>query len=216
MFSTAFAITEIRVEGAANSGGAIRAAVQEEISNWSRLPTFRTSNVKRRLLEGGFVLESVDVEKDYPHTLVIRVVERTPRAVWQTSTKAWLLDQTGQGIGKISLAEPRRAGFTYFFDESSSAPETRTITQDRFALLLGFEERLREEQSLEIVLIKLESPTSAFIKFVTGEGWELYVDVAGDIDAQIEKLTAVLANLGEARRTIRYIDLRFADRVYYQ
>lgn len=215
MFSTAFAITEVRVEGATDVD-AIRTAAQEKISGWSRLPTFQTSRVKRRLTGEEFAFESVEVEKDYPHTLVVRVVERAPRAVWQTATKAWLLDQTGQGIGNISLTEPRRAGLTYFFDESSSTPETQNITPDRFILLLEIEERLRKEQSLEIVLIKTASPNGAFIKFLTSEGWELYFDASTDLEAQLEKLTTVLTTAADIRPTLHYIDVRFADRVYYQ
>lgn len=216
MFSTMFAITEIRIEGATSSEEGISAAVQTELSEWSRLLTFRTADVKRRLLEGELALESVEIEKDYPHTLIVRVVERTPRVVWQTAERAWLVDQNGHKVGEWALDKPREPNLTYFFDESGAVPSnTETIELSRFTILLELQEQLKKN-GIEVLFIKLESPASPFVKYVTSEGWELYLDLANDTGAQLDKLNAVLTNLGDQRHTIKYLDVRFADRVYYQ
>jgi hypothetical protein len=217
MFSSAFSITEIRVEGASQDTAAqIRVAVEEGITSHSRLLTFRTKNIWQRL-EEEFALESLHIEKDYFHTLVVQVEERTPHAVWQTATKAWLIDQTGREVGEIGLNDPRRAELTYFFDESGTQPEADVfVSAARLDQALLLQEILKDDFSLEILLIKLASPVDSFAKYVTGEGWELYIDLAEDADTQLEKLETVLLDLGDARTTLRYIDTRFSDRVYYQ
>lgn len=52
---------------------------------------------------------------------------------------------------------------------------------------------------------------------ITDEGWTIRFDVSGDLDAQLQKLDVALRQrLRSVRDTLRYIDVRYGDRVFYQ
>lgn len=55
------------------------------------------------------------------------------------------------------------------------------------------------------------------IVVAVSEGWEIRFTSASPIDIQIEKLTTALRErIGSKRSNLKYIDVRFGDRVYFQ
>lgn len=51
----------------------------------------------------------------------------------------------------------------------------------------------------------------------TTESWELRLDSSGQVETQLEKLRIALnERLGSQRHRLKYIDIRFSDRVFYQ
>ena len=55
------------------------------------------ANVRQRVLAVGWV-DSATVERQLPHTLVVRIVERTPVAVWQINGQVGVIDAQGRVI----------------------------------------------------------------------------------------------------------------------
>jgi hypothetical protein len=50
----------------------------------------------------------------------------------------------------------------------------------------------------------------------TREGWEIKADLGESISEQFVNLQYILKEVGNARGSLKYIDLRYQDRVYWQ
>ncbi len=77
-----------------------RAAVPEGAT----LLRFPGRAIKARLMSYAWIADA-QVTRDFPHTIRIRIVERTPEAVVDTGDTFWVVDSTGMVLGEQSLEE---------------------------------------------------------------------------------------------------------------
>ncbi|MBB3764352.1 cell division protein FtsQ/DivIB [Sphingomicrobium lutaoense] len=68
------------------------------------LPLVDTSDVRRRLLDFGWVHDA-RVSRRYPDTLVIDIVEREPAALWQDDGRLMLIDAEGRILDRVPISE---------------------------------------------------------------------------------------------------------------
>lgn len=68
------------------------------------LPLVDTSDVRRRLLDFGWVRDA-RVSRRYPDTLVIDIVERQPAALWQDDGRLMLIDSEGHVLDRVPISE---------------------------------------------------------------------------------------------------------------
>lgn len=95
-------VQQVRAEGQEQiSTDAIRAAAGVEIGT----PTFAVdlATVRERIQAVDWV-ESATVERRLPSTLLVRVVERVPVALWQQNRKLVMVDRAGVEIGSEPIA----------------------------------------------------------------------------------------------------------------
>jgi len=138
------------------------------------------------------------VERMLPDTLVVRIIERRPLAVWQNNAQSVLIDDTGAQITRDGL--DRFANLIHI--AGANAPDN----------VGGLLELLETQPDLK-------SMVKAAI-WVGGRRWDL--SLAGGIDVRLPELGApqALARLaafeaesGVLSRDVRVLDLRFPDRV---
>lgn len=71
-----------------------------------------------------------------------------------------------------------------------------------------------EPTTCDPIELAINDPT---VVVLTSEGWEIRLDTSSDIDAQLKKLQIALTERLSGKRTsLRYIDVRFGNKVYYQ
>ena len=90
---------EVRGSGAQDLAGEVRAAV--DVPMGTPLIQIDTAAVRARLAQVGPVA-SVQVERSWPHALVVTVTERLPLAVTQADGHWWLLDATGKPYQQVT------------------------------------------------------------------------------------------------------------------
>jgi len=79
------------------------------------------------------------------------------------------------------------------------------------------EKILQIKDTLGIGIEKIFLNSSDKLVIMTKEKWEIYFHPERDIEWQLKKLKTVLEKefSGDKRMDLKYIDLRFGDRVYY-
>ena len=92
----------------------------------------------------------------------------------------------------------------------------RLITKEVLEELSFIQEQAAEELSVSLGrAAALDSAQNEF-EFQTDDGWRLKLSVANNAYVTLGVLGRVLAELGDKRATLEYIDLRVENRVYYR
>lgn len=178
------------------------------------------NNLSREISEKFPVVESAKIDKNYPQTLNITITERKQAATFCNASFG--------GEGRCYLID----GNGVIFEDSSKNPENMPViwhplggevslgqsVLDKNAIggVAKIEKMLKNNFQINIKDVLL--PDSAELDVKTSEGWSIYFNLNSDIDLQITKVKLLLeSEISEiARKSLKYIDMRFKDRAYYK
>jgi len=164
------------------------------------LLAFDPAAAKQRLERLSWVREAA-VERRFPGTIAVRLVERRPLALWQRDGKLALVDDTGTVIGRDGIARYASLPIVVGDDAPRHAPA--------LLAMLASEPQLKAHVSAAV--------------WVSGRRWNLHFDNGIDVRLPEERPEAAwtrLANLdrsyGVLQRDLIAIDLRMNDRLILQ
>ena len=208
-FSEFFHVEKIAVRGQEKvSEGEIRSVAEKRLE--SRILFFKTKSIfaidlgeiKKEILNRFPQVATVEVSRDLPDALSIRVSERQAVAVWCLQD-CFFIDKEGAPFQRAPLET----------DLIKVSGEEKLLGE--IGRILEVKSKLKEELGIEIG--KAELVSSQRLNVETLEGWEIYFDLKGDFGWQIQKLGLVLEKQipPEKRGSLEYVDLRFS-RVYYK
>ena len=176
---------------------------------------FDSKTVVKDILKDIPQLEKVEIQKKFfNQTLTISLNKKRGVALWCREERCFLLDKEGiifeensseKGLIKIENLE--------FADELVLGESV--IEKAKLAQIMAIKSKLAEVAKIsasKAVLVSLER-----LNIQISEGWEIYFNLKGDLDWQIQELNVVLEKQisSTKRRNLQYIDLRFS-RVYYK
>lgn len=179
-------------------------------------------------------VESVVVRKKFPDSLRVTVLEREGVAIWcqersyeiaqeglEEEEQRWFrqcfaLDKHGVIFEE---REPEREVIISKTGANASTIGQQVLDGEVMEKILSFQRQVDSLPLFQQVGLRISSFTVISDERVNAkisEGWELYVNPAGDIDWQITKGKLVLEKEVpfEKRPFLEYIDLRFGDQAY--
>ncbi len=245
-FSPVFKITEIAVLGADRiPSWEVRDAVTELFKErrWLILPkssllVLSEEDVASSLNER-FVLESLNVTKRPPHTLAINLKERISAILLQ-------LPDSSQGLvdleGRVTRLYKTEEALEIVPKLGPSIDEQQGRTSVRYPALyddknekLSLREQVLRPETVQAVIglpglfdarfnrapylveMHIDGVGSQTLRAVTSEGWAIYLNVAGNIQEQLENAQTILKNkVGENRAGLEYIDVRFGEKIFFK
>jgi cell division protein FtsQ len=158
---------------------------------------FDPAAAKARLEQLGWVREA-SVERRFPGTVAVRLVERRPLALWQRGGKLALIDDTGTAIASADVGRFADLPIVVGDDAARHAPALLAI--------------LASEP-------QLKSRVTAAVR-VSGRRWNVRLDNRVDVRLPEERPEAAWARLAELERAYGLlardaaaIDLRMNDRL---
>ncbi len=194
----------VRVEGATKTPAtAVRAAAG--ISDGEPLLFLDTGAIVRRVERLPYVA-TASVSTDLPHTVTVRVVERTPVAFIAGPAGASLLDRTGRVLEQVPT---RPDGLTEVTGTTRpGAAGTRVSDPEVFRGLGDFPPalrllagRVRVRGGEAVVVVRGDAPLARTIR----------LGPLVDVRAKAAAVLAVLADLGVRGEHVRYVDVRVPD-----
>lgn len=222
-FSSFLTISKVEVVGARDQRvSAIEQEVWDQTSahrfwvlSQSHLFLFNSKYFNQKLLDN-FVLANVTIKRKLPGTLEINVIEKTPVAVWFEAdsyyivdTQGWIIDTVpGPVDGLVTInnnGQPRLSNKHLDGQESliQASTELKASLDGTFSYL-KVNQLTRTDEQNTLTLVLKDGP---MIHFATNE----------PINIQLERLDALLkSELKNRISRIKYIDLRFGDKVYYK
>lgn len=197
--SSRFAVRTIEVAGAKHTP---KAALDRATGRYVGLNLFQIDidRVQRDLSGLGWV-RRIDIEKQVPDTLRIKITERKPVALVRIGERLMYVDEEGAAFAELS---PRVGDDDLPLIADAQGAELARSVQ----LLMTLRQRDRELYSRISEVWPI--PPRGFALFDRELGAVVYAN-AEDISAKYRSLYAVLR--AENNPKIEYADLRFADRV---
>ena len=193
---TGFAIDEIRVSGNVETSE-IDIFDRVGLDGWTSLVGFDAHEARARI-ESLPWIESVTVRKVYPSMLEVKVVERTPFAVWQQGALLSLVEADGKVIAPLSGA--RHASLPLVVGQGADKASA------------GFLARVAAHPDLA-------ARVRGYVR-ISDRRWDLRLDNGvtvklpeHGVDAALGELAALDARHGLLARDIDTVDMRLADRL---
>ncbi len=217
--ASAFQIRHIRVEGAERVSAQRSVKLLRQAFLSHNLFTVRSAEVER-VLQPLVFLASVEVDRDFPSTLVVHLTEHTP-ALYVLSTGSWylvsdegrVLAAIGRERRKVAVAlrgGPPKAALRLPFTATAGSLRPRTDTtdtavRDALAVLRTASPRLRQQ----LVLVR---STAKGLRLRTRAGAVVELGSRDELSAKCAAVEAVLSFYERRRIRVTYIDAVVPDR----
>jgi hypothetical protein len=217
--SSVFAVTDVRVEGASVSvNESLRQAV-DDVLGQRRLGFLRPAR-NLLLLNADAValslsaafgnIERLEVRKEYPHTVRISAVERTPIGAWCIGQTCQYFDSTGARWGS---AVPSRGPLLLLVqDERSDATWDPRLFSGLSLAVNGL-----PTFGLRPITVTFPDAAPGDMTVTVGAGYSVLMDALGDVQDQLSTLEVLVADKAKDQAfRPQYIDVRTPGRVYYK
>lgn len=217
--SSVFAVTDVRVESVSHTvRDDVRQAV-DDVLGQRHLGFLRPARNILLLDEASVAatlraafpnVESLDVVKEYPHSLLITAVERTPVGAWCVGDTCQYFDMSGARWGS---AVPSRGPLLLLVqDERRDAPWDQRLFE-------GMANAIRALPDIGVRPITVTFPDAApgDMRISVASGYDIIADALGDVPDQLGTLGVLIADKASdpAFRPL-YIDIRTPGRAYYK
>jgi hypothetical protein len=172
------------------------------------------------------LIESVQINRKLPSSLFVIVTERIEVAKWCIENKCFLIDNNGiifdpirneisNGAREIFENYSELSTIKSFNANGKFALGQEVVEKETLSKVLQIISKL--EQNLEVQTKLADIVSKERLNIKTLENWEIYFNLAGDINWQITELGLILEKEIdlEKRQELEYIDLRF-NRVFYK
>lgn len=219
LFSSVFAVTDIRVSGAASVGDdRVRLAVEELLNR----RTFRVLQPAKNiiLLDAGAVssgladsftaIERAEIRKQFPHTIAVVVTERVAFGLWCRGSTCSYFDRSGARWG--SAVPSRGPLLVRVQDERTEASGSEQLVEGILAAVDGL-------PALGLLGVSVTLPDSApgDMRVSVSKKYDLLLDAFGDLSDQLATLGVLLSDRAkDPGWAPQYIDLRTPGRAYYR
>ena len=220
VFSSFFQIKKIKVSGNEKvAADDIKNAVSNNVGR--RIIFFDTKSIfladfekaKKILLKSFPKISQVKLKRKLFNTLLVRVEERRPVAVFCRDNDCFLID--GKGVIFEKALEPY-SGLE--IRRTSQIAElnlgARAVEEEKMSRILEIKAKMEDNFGISLKKILILSDTKLNVE--TEEGWEIYFNPEKDLNWQITELSAILKKelfSPNKRKNLKYIDLRF-NKVY--
>jgi len=159
-------------------------------------------------------VEEVIIKKEFSHTLTVQLKERIPRAVWcyAPNDACYLIDKAG-----MAFQTTTEKNLPLIIVEDETAPTalpSQVIEPSKMTLILQALSFFQEK--LAIALQNCLTDGQDKLTIETQEGWEVYFNLTGDLDANLTNLGLLIEKSlpEDQRKNLQYIDMRFSRAFY--
>ena len=167
--------------------------------------------IRAKILENFPQIAEVKIDRSFPDSLNILVIERVSVATWCQENDCFLMDNNGIIFEKIAARDDLQQTLIKGLNEGKLALGSMMIDEEELSKILKIGSELKSSLKIEIeeFTISLDDKLIA----LTRDNWEIYFSLTNDIDWQITKLRVVLEEKipPEKRENLEYIEVRFGN-----
>ncbi len=221
--SSTFQVKKITLAGLRTvSADELNKLVENKLTN--KILFFKTKNIfliksdaiKNDILNRFPEIVEVKIKKNYPASLSVAITERTGTALW-CSVPEQCFQIDNEGIIFASSTDTTLIRIADQRNEKQLSLGKKVIEKDILAKIIN--------QIYPLLNTELKIPLQEFIyaaddKFIaqTSENWQIYFNLQDDINWQMTKLKAVLADKipPDQRKNLDYIEVRFGNFAPYK
>ena len=184
---------------------------------WSKsIFLVNTNNIKEDVLKKFPIIDSVELQKSFPHKLAVQIKERQPYAtVCQGSLgNCFVVDRQGIVFDVLTQISPELISLKNVSVNKEVVIGESVANSSIMDGIFKIQETLKNDFEVKVETAFISNP----LILTTSENWQIYLDPEADLNLQAEKLTSLLKNQIpiEVRKKLQYIYLQYKDRAYYK
>lgn len=175
----------------------------------------RTKPLKAAII-GQYNLNDVSIRKKFPNSVLIEVQEKISQFIWQKDGKYYLMDAKGALNRQIEALDNKHIILEDFRTYQPGSGQAVFRDEEIEAI----QEILLQWQTQIVDLAKVEKISIGDnwgdLHIYTNIGFYVKITISGDIQEQMNNLRKVLVGGNIEGTDIDYIDVRFADKIYFK
>ena len=215
--SSFFQIKEIKIQGNAKiSNQKIEDIISQEINNkilffiQRNIVSIDSKKINKIILEKFPEIVESDLKRKFPDMIVVDIKERNPVGVW-CNNECFKFDEQA-----IIFEKGEEQGLI-IKSEKEIILGKQIIEKKKIDNILEIQDQLKEKIKIDIKDFFITNEGEKMIVKIL-DGWEIYFNLDQDVSKQIFNLNLVLKEKipPEIRGNLKYIDLRFGNKVYYK
>lgn len=171
-----------------------------------------------KAINSKYVVEDLKIKKRWPHTLKIQFKEKPSTLILSLNNKYYYLDLTGLILTEVPVFEINK-NFPLVIFEGSREMRVgeRFLNPDLIKFITDLKTIFTTKTKIPLASFKIKEKEETNLIVLTQEGWEVYLDSQDNLENQINNFLLVLrGKIKEQRKNLKYIDLRFGNRVFYK
>ncbi len=222
-FSTVFIIKAVDISGVPDEDTfALEALVWEQAETsraWllpqSRLFVFNAEELRSRIAEST-TLASIRVIKKAPSTLQLKLTERSPALVWYEADTYYLIDSDGWVIRTLTAPQE---GLAILYNNGSARLNGKQVTGQNEAIAAAIELQSEFSSRFSHIGYKQFVVDDSFhtVTVVLRGGQLMYLTTNQSLADQLDRFDLLLKEtLKDSLAKLRYIDLRYGDKIFYK
>ena len=221
-FSEFFQIKEIDVSGnqkitSEDIQNEIFSLVSKKIINFPSKSIFLANfrSMSSEVLKKFPQLATITFKRDFPNRITVEAEERRPVAVFCPDLNCYSIDKEGIAFEKVEVIFSEFPRIIFIDGKNIFPLGEEVIDKNALNFILNVRNGLNDK--LKITVEEFSLPSQQRLNVKTNEGWEIYFNLSGDLNWQLEKLGLILEKEipPQKRKDLAYIDLRFT-RVYFK
>lgn len=188
----------------------------------------------KKILAKNYYFQELKVVKKYFNSIEINIKEESTALILVTDNKKFNLNKFGKVImeyksdqsdvslkqGQAEIIRPliTSSQIPIIFDKSNSQVFVgqQSLPKETVDFLLNINDELKNQIDFNIAQYTIENSKLDEITAITNEGWEIRFKTTDSVKSQSVLLSLVLKEKISDRKNLKYIDLRFGNKINYQ
>ncbi|MDD4901839.1 MAG: FtsQ-type POTRA domain-containing protein [Patescibacteria group bacterium] len=180
---------------------------------------FFSKNKFEATLQKKYHFQKIDVEKEWPDSLSIDIVNKPLACIWREGDKYYYADTDGYAVQEISPLDLKDNKYPLIVNQSTQRMYGNRIAVD--PSYLNFTASLYDKFAKQMPGISIDhfivDDDLDTIKLLTPEGLKIIFNTKDDVGKQLNNLLILKdQKLKDDFAKQKMIDLRFGDKIYYQ
>jgi cell division protein FtsQ len=202
-----FAVRAVDVRGAQP---VVAAAVEQELAplEGASLVGLSPEDVERRV-ETLASVRSARVDRRFPHTLDVHVVQERPVAVVRLGDASWLVAASGRVIEPLALGALSRLPRIWLDDAATVPAPGQRLVVEQGAVAVGAVAEIPPGFPARVQSVRGDADE---LLFVLANGTELRLGPSVDVRRKLDVAALVLAELRRDRVRLAYLDVSLPER----
>ncbi|MCD6149329.1 FtsQ-type POTRA domain-containing protein [bacterium] len=179
--------------------------------------------IKNHLTEKFKKISEVEVEKKFPDTVKVRIVERKSLLLWCSGGPCYIIDEKGRAYSGADFESPEiKENNLIRLEDASAKPVNlgeKVLGEDYINFILELTEEIKKEALADISgEYQTACRAAEDVRIKTAAGWDIYFSSKVPAKQSARTLKTFLEKeMGEEKRkNLEYVDLRVENKVYYK
>lgn len=173
--------------------------------------------IKKKILDEMPLIENIEIKRMLPNSLKIKISERQPFAIWETTGKKYLIDS--KGIIAYEIKDNNTNNLPIIYDRQNKSVEIKgeaTFPQ-QINFIRNVLDSLKKETNLEVESVSLPNSLGFEVDVKIKNGFLIYFNTERSVESQIRDLKSTLDKyIADKKDSIQYVDLRVENWIYYK